>query len=300
MAEPIRGIFVPNVVPLDEAGRIDEDELCRSVDWLIDHGVHGLYPNGSTSEFTRFTPEERRRINELVCRQAAGRATVLAGGAEANVRETLAACEACAGFGARAVAIVAPFYYRLGQEAIYAYFREIAEQTPIDITLYNIPIFASPIEIDTIRRLAQFDRIVAIKDSSGDIAAMSRMIAAVRPEREDFVCLSGWEPGLLPSMLLGAVGGTHASANVVPELVRRVYDLAATGDFQAALPAHFALVEFFDTLLAVGEFPHGFRVAAELRGLRIGPSRQPQGTAIGPQERERLSQAIDRALTAIS
>ena len=297
MADPIRGIFVPNIVPLDDQGRVDEDELRRSVDWLIERGVHGIYPNGSTSEFTRFTADERRQINKIVCEQSAGRALVLAGAAEANVKETLAACEACAEFGARAVAIVAPFYYRLGQEAVYAYFREIAEQTPIDITLYNIPMFASPIEVDTIRRLAQFERVVAIKDSSGDIANMGRMIAAVKPEREEFVFLSGWEPALLPSLLLGATGGTHATANVAPELTRRLFDLGMAGEFEKAREYHFELLRLFDVLLGVGDFPAGFRLGAELRGQRVGQSRQPLGD-VPPVDRDAVQAAIDQALSA--
>ena len=69
----ITGIFTPHIVPLDGGGRINEAELRRYVDWLIAQGVHGLYPNGSTGEFTRFTPEERRRIIQIVCDQAAGR-----------------------------------------------------------------------------------------------------------------------------------------------------------------------------------------------------------------------------------
>ncbi len=299
MAKPIRGVFVPNIVPLDDQGRIDEDRLRGFVDWLIEQGVHGLYPNGSTSEFTRFTAEERRRINRIVCQQAGDRALVLAGAAEANVKETLAACEACAEYGARAVAIVSPFYYRLGQEAVYAYFREIAEQTPIDITLYNIPMFASPIEIDTIRRLSQFERVVAIKDSSGDIAAMGRMIAAVRKEREDFVFLSGWEPALLPSLMLGATGGTHATANVVPELTRRVFELGTAGEYDQAREFHFRLLELFDALLGVGDFPSGFRAGAELRGQRLGNSRQPGGE-VSTADRDGLKQAIDNALGALS
>ena len=95
---------------------------------------------------------------------------VLAGAAEANVRETIAACETYAGYGARAVAIVSPFYYKLSPESVYAYFREIARNSPIDVTLYNIPMFASPIDVPTIQRLAEFERIVGIKDSSGDLA----------------------------------------------------------------------------------------------------------------------------------
>ena len=155
-ATKIQGIFTPHIVPLDTAGQIDEAELRRYVDWLIARGVHGLYPNGSTGEFTRFTADERRRIVEIVCDQTAGRVPVLAGAAEANVRETLRACETYAGYGARAVAIVSPFYYRLGPESVYAYFREIARNSPIDVTLYNIPMFASPIDVPTIRRLAEF------------------------------------------------------------------------------------------------------------------------------------------------
>src|SRR5579859_6404604 len=139
MSTKISGIFTPHMVPLDGNGRINEAELRRYVDWLIQRGVHGLYPNGSTGEFVRFTPEERRRIVKVVCEQAAGRVPVLAGAADANARETLAACEAYAGFGARAVAIVSPFYYRLSPESVFAYFQEIARNSPIDVTLYNIP-----------------------------------------------------------------------------------------------------------------------------------------------------------------
>ena len=109
----LQGIFTPNLVPLDAKGEINEGELRRYIDWLIERGVHGLYPNGSTGEFTRFTLEERRRIVEIIVDQTAGRVPILAGAAEANVKETLKACEFYAGLGVQAVAIVAPFYYKL-------------------------------------------------------------------------------------------------------------------------------------------------------------------------------------------
>src|SRR5512143_814401 len=84
MRDKIQGIFTPNVVPLQANGEIDEQELRRYVDWLIEKGVHGLYPNGSTGEFTRFTAEERRRIIEIMADQTRGRVPILAGAAEAN------------------------------------------------------------------------------------------------------------------------------------------------------------------------------------------------------------------------
>src|SRR5436189_2695629 len=174
----------------------------------MQQGVHGLYPNGSTGEFVRFTPDERRQVVKIVCEQASGRVPVLAGAAEANARETIQACEAYFGFGARAVAIVSPFYYRLSPESVYAYFREIALNSPIDVTLYNIPMFASPIDVPTIRRLAELERVVGIKDSSGDVAQMGRMVNAVRPHRPDFTFPTGWDVVLVPMMLVGANGGT--------------------------------------------------------------------------------------------
>ena len=84
----IQGVLTPLVVPFDHHGAINEPELRRYIDWLIERGVHGLYPNGSTGEFTRFTVEERRNIIRIVCDQVAGRVPVLAGAAEANVKET--------------------------------------------------------------------------------------------------------------------------------------------------------------------------------------------------------------------
>src|SRR5438876_11297892 len=102
MASKLQGIFTPTLVAYDERGDINEPELRRFISWLIEHGVHGLYPNGSTGEFTRFTAEERRRIVRITCDETRGRVPVLAGAAEANVTDTLGACEAYAGMGATA------------------------------------------------------------------------------------------------------------------------------------------------------------------------------------------------------
>ena len=288
MPAKLQGIFTPTLVPLDERGQINEPELRRFISWLIEHGVHGLYPNGSTGEFTRFSPEERRRIVRIVCHEARGRVPILAGAAEANVAETLAACEAYAGMGAQAVAIVSPFYYKLTPESVYAYFAEIARHSPIDLTLYNIPMFASPIDVPTIRRLAEFPRVVGIKDSSGDLAFMMRLISAVRPLRPDFSLLTGWEAVLAPMLMIGCDGGTHASGNAVPEVTRRIYDLCRAGNYAEAMQWQYRILELFDAMLYPFEFPDGFRAAAELRGFRMGRSRQPQ---TGKQQADRTALA---------
>lgn len=278
-SQRLSGIFTPNMVPLESSGKINESELRRYIDWLIEKGVHGLYPNGSTGEFTRFSVEERRRIVAIMADQVQGRVPILAGAAEANVRETVAACEYYHELGVRAVAIVAPFYYRLGPEAVYAYFREIARHTPVDVTLYNIPMFASPIDVPTVQRLAEeCERVVAIKDSSGDIPNMIRMIQAVRPIRPEFSFLTGWDAALMPMLLVGCDGGTNASSGVVPEITRRLYDLTTSGQLEEARRVQYDLVTLFDTMILESEFPEGFRAAAEIRGFRMGEGRQPMSS----------------------
>ena len=277
MAAPsISGILSPHMVPLDDRGQIAEPELRRHVSWLIDRGIHGLYPNGSTGEFLRFTVEERRRITAIVCDEARGRVPVVAGAAEANVGETIRACEAALAAGARAVAVVSPFYYRLSPANVLAYFREIGRQSPIDVTLYNIPMLASPIDVPTVQRLSEdCPKIVAIKDSSGDLPHMIRMIQAVRPNRPEFSFLTGWDAALMPMLLIGCDGGTNATSGVVPGITRKLYDLTLAHRIDEARELQYKLVTLFDVMLYSADFPEGFRAALKLRGFEPGEGRQP-------------------------
>src|SRR5437016_7739965 len=136
--------------------------------------------------------------------------------------------------------------------------------------------FASPIDVPTLRRLAEeFPRIIGIKDSSGDVAFMGRMVNAIRPHRPDFVFLTGWDVVLVPMMLMGADGGTNATSGIVPELMRKLYDLTVAGKLDEAIKIQLRLIELFDTMLFSADFPEGFRAGAELRGFDFGKSRQP-------------------------
>jgi len=272
----LQGVFVPNLVPLDARGEIDEPELRRYVDWLIARGAYGLYPNGSTGEFLRFTAEERRRITTIIVDQVRGRVPILAGAAEANTRETIRACEYYSTLGVRAVAVVAPFYYKVSPNNVYAYFREIGRNSPIDVTLYNIPVFASPIDVATVQRLSQeCEKIIGIKDSSGDLAHMMRMIEAVRPIRPDFSFLTGWDPALMSMLQLGCDGATLVTAGIAPELTRKIYELTTAGHFDEARRLQYRLLELFDTVMNSADFPEGVRNALRLRGIQTGFGRQP-------------------------
>jgi 4-hydroxy-tetrahydrodipicolinate synthase len=106
-----------------------------------------------------------------------------------------------------------------------------------------------------------------------------RLISQIRPNRPDFTFLTGWEAVLVPMLMIGCDGGTHASSNVVPEVTRRIYDLYRSGDTAAAMKWQFRLLELFDAMLYPFEFPFGFKAAAELRGIHFGTGRLPQTDA---------------------
>jgi 2-dehydro-3-deoxy-D-pentonate aldolase len=276
MPKKLHGIFTPNMVPLDDRDRINEPELRRIVDWLIARGVSGLYPNGSTGEFTRFSFEERKEIVRIVTEQTAGRALVLAGAAEANVRMTLEAAEYYQRLGCDAVAIVAPFYYRLSQEGIYAYFTQIARESPIDLPLYNIPQFTNDISNETICRLAaEQPRITGIKDSSRDLPRFLNLMHEIAPLRPDFVFLIGCEEILLPAVMMGADGGTVATSGVVPEVVMKLYHLTRAGRYDQARAIQYKLLDLIRLIIFGADFPEAVRQAVGLRGFHMGPGRQP-------------------------
>jgi len=275
---PLSGVYCPNLVPFDENGRINESELRKIVSWLIDQGIDGLYPNGSTGQFIHLDFEERMRVVEIVADEAAGRVPVLAGAAEGNLQLTLKAASRYAELGCVAISVTGPYYYKVSAESVEYYFRELARNCPIDILLYNIPQFANEIPISCIERLAgDYARIIGIKDSSRDMPRFLSTLNRTKAIRQDFTCFIGCEEILFPALMMGADGGTLASSGVVPEALVKLYRAFLQGDWNTCRAIQFKLLELIETMLTTGNFPDGFRVGAGLRGFAMGESRQPLG-----------------------
>jgi 4-hydroxy-tetrahydrodipicolinate synthase len=114
---------------------------------------------------------------------------------------------------------------------------------------------------------------------------MMRMIQAVRPIRADFSFMTGWEAALLPMLLVGCDGGTNATSGVVPEVTRKLFDLATSGRIDEARELQYKLLTLFDAMLYSADFPEGFRAAVGLRGFSTGVGRQP----LAPQQHEQLA-----------
>ena len=271
----IEGIYVPNIVPYDAQGRIHEEELRRIIRWLAGQGITGFYPNGSMGEFIRLSYEERKRVLKIVVEESGGK-PILAGAAEPNLDLVLEMCRYCADLGCRAVSITGPYYYKLSQESIEQYFREIAAKSPIDIVVYNIPVFANEISVPVLKRLAlDCPRIVGTKDTSKDLCRFQQTLLEIKPQRPDFSVLIGWEELLCTAMFMGADGATLSSGGVAPEVVMKLYQACRAARWDEARSTQFKLLELFSLMVGAPNFPEGFRQGYELRGFKVGHARFP-------------------------
>lgn len=279
-----RGIFCPNIVIFDEEQKINYAEMERYVDWLIEAGIHGLYPNGSTGEFVRLSWEERQEVVKLICSVNHGRVPVLAGASEANLRDVLRMAEFYAGIGVDAISLVAPYYYRVSNRSLFEYFAEIATHSPLDILLYNIPQFTQEIPLDMMEDLLPYERIFGTKDSSRDLPRLENTMHRLRRQRPDYVVLVGCEEILLPSVLMGASGGTIATSGIIPEVIVEIFERGVAGDVERGRELQYRILELINLMLLGVNFPEGFKTGVAVRGFDVGPPRQ----TMSEEEREYL------------
>ncbi len=278
------GIFTPNIVIYDASGAINYKEMERYISWLIDAGIHGLYPNGSTGEFVRLSSEERRDVVRLIVDVNDGRVPILAGASEANLRDVLQMAEFYADLGADAISLVPPYYYKISDASLYEYFAEIARNSPLDILLYNIPQFTQELTLDIMEELLAFERIFGTKDSSRDLPRIINTMHRLRRHRPDYVVLNGCEEILLPSIIMGANGGTIATSGIVPEIIVELYDRAVAQDLDRARELQYRIMPLINIMLLGVNFPEGFKTGVAVRGFDVGPPR----SVLSGEEREYL------------
>jgi dihydrodipicolinate synthase/N-acetylneuraminate lyase len=269
-----KGIFCPNIVIFDAQNNINYAEMERYVEWLIQTGIHGLYPNGSTGEFVRLSREERQEVVRIITDVNQGRVPILAGASEGNVREVLDMADFYAKIGVDAISLVPPYYYKMSDTSLVEYFTEIARSTPLDILLYNIPQFTQELTLDVMEALLPCERIMGTKDSSRDLPRLINTMHRLRAHRPDYVVLVGCEEILCPSILMGASGGTIATSGIIPEVIVEIYQQTLGGDLERARTLQYRILDLINLMLLGVNFPEGFKTGVAVRGFDVGPSRQ--------------------------
>jgi 4-hydroxy-tetrahydrodipicolinate synthase/4-hydroxy-2-oxoglutarate aldolase len=290
----MHGTGLPLVTPFEADGSLDVSKLEQLVEWVERRGVDFIAPCGSNSEAPLMSMEERARVVETVVDAAS--VPVLAGTGHASYEATREQTELAADAGADAALVVTPHYYKHDQETVAAYYRDLADESPIPIYLYSVPKYTGVrLEPETAADLATHDNVAGMKDSSGDVVSAGRI---ARATDDDFDLLVGSGSIYAHGLDAGADGGVLALANVVPELASAVYDRHADGEEASARSLNASLVELNEAVTGENGIP-GLKSAMRSRGAPVGESRSPH-RRVDDRTAGRFANLVESAFAATS
>ncbi|MCG3179408.1 MAG: 4-hydroxy-tetrahydrodipicolinate synthase [Phycisphaerae bacterium] len=264
-----RGTCTALVTPFDAAGNVDEAALRALVKRQIDLGIDGLVPVGTTGESPTLTHAEHDRVIEVVVEAAAGRVPVIAGAGSNSTAEALRLTRHAQEVGAAACLQVNPYYNKPSQEGLYRHFMAIAD-VGLPVVLYNIPGRTGvTLEPATIARLARHEKIVAVKEATGNLDFASQIVAET-----DLAVLSGDDSLTLPMAAVGGVGVISVISNLLPGRVKAMTAAFLGGDWEAARRLHLELFALFKAMF-IETNPVPVKTAMELAGFCSAAVRLP-------------------------
>lgn len=263
------GVIPAMVTPFKGDFSVDYEGIARNLDCLEKY-VNALVPAGTTGEAATLSYEEHIEVVRYVAETS--KLPVIGGAGSNSTREALYLAKEVEKAGADAAMLVTPYYNKPNQEGLYQHYKTVASEVSIPIIVYNVPsrtgINTTP---ELVRRLAEIDNIVAIKEASGNLKQISEII---RTTPDDFALLSGDDFLTLPILCLGGTGVISVAANVAPHLMKEMYEAFKKGDMKKAVEMHHKLTPLFDVLF-IDTNPIPVKKALELMGLAAGKPRLP-------------------------
>jgi 4-hydroxy-tetrahydrodipicolinate synthase len=224
------------VTPFRRDGSLDEPTLRALIERQIEAGIDFLVPCGTTGESPTLTHTEHLRVVEIAVELAKGRVLVLAGAGGYNTAEVITLAGELVALGADGILSVTPYYNKPTQEGLFQHYRAIAGAVPAPIILYSVQGRTGVnIEPATVKRLAEIENIVGIKEASGNVSQMAAILNAVP---DDFIVLSGDDAITLPVISLGGRGVVSVVSNEIPDEMAQMTRLALNGDFPGARTIH--------------------------------------------------------------
>ncbi|MBO9673011.1 MAG: 4-hydroxy-tetrahydrodipicolinate synthase [Sphingobacteriaceae bacterium] len=260
-----QGTGVALVTPFNTDGSVDYNGLKNLINHLVDGGIDYLVSLGTTGETATMTKDEKKKVWAYTAEINNNRLPLVAGIGGNN---TVAVAEEIKSFdaaGYSAILSVSPYYNKPTQEGIYQHYKYLAEISPLDLILYNVPgRTGSNMSPETTCRLAHdFKNIIATKEASGSFDQFNQIM---RDKPADFLLISGDDPVTLPMIALGAAGIISVIGNALPKQFSDMVKLCLAGDYKAALPAHLSLIEFTRLAFAEGN-PAGIKAALKHLGV---------------------------------
>ena len=290
----VRGIVPPLVTPLTARDRLDVDGLHRLVEHVVRGGVSGVFILGTTGEAPSLSYAVRREMIRRTIDAVAGRVPVLVGVTDTALVESVSLASFAADAGADAAVLTTPYYFPTGQTELLGYTREIVSQIPLPTMLYNMPGLTKVwFEVETLRRVADLDSIVGVKDSSGDLDYFAS-VCELKSIRPDWSVMIGPEAMLPAAHARGGDGGVCGGANVAPEMFVECWN-ALTADDESAVGDATARIDRFQAIYDVGKYASKYikatKSALSIRGICDDLPADPFHRFKAP-ERERVAAVL--------
>jgi 4-hydroxy-tetrahydrodipicolinate synthase len=288
----VRGIIPPIVTPMQANEDLDLPRLRSFIDEQIAAGVHGIFVLGTNSEFYALDEREKQEVIATAVAHVNKRVPVYAGTGAETTREAVRLTKMAEREGADGVSVITPYFVLPNQQEIYSHFRRIAECTALPLLLYNNPATCGgvKIDVDTVARLAEVPNIVGIKDSSGDL---QNTVEFIRVVPEKFAVMMGRDTLIYCALDMGARGAVPATGNIAPHLLVEIYESFRRGDHAAAKAAQLRLNPI-RLSLTLGTAPGGVKMALQLLGKSVGPSRSPVAP-LSPEKQQVMRSALQQA-----
>jgi 4-hydroxy-tetrahydrodipicolinate synthase len=279
------------VTPFREDHSLDLDAARQLASYLYDHGTETLVVAGSTGESPTLGHGEKLELFRAIVDVAKGKGKVLCGTGTYNTAETIELSREAQELGADGLLLVTPYYNKPPQRGLLEHFTRVADAVSLPIMAYNVPGRTGiRMEHDTLLQLAEVQNIVAVKDSTGDFQAVSRLISEAPP---DFEVYSGDDWATFGYLCLGAVGIVSVAAHLVGDRIAQLCDLVFSGDIPAARKIHEELTPLFNALFITSN-PIPVKTALGMVGRPVGPPRLPLVQATN-DERDRIRKALEDA-----
>ena len=267
------GVFPYIVSPVDESGEVKVDVLTRLSNDLIEAGVHGLTPLGSTGEFAYLTWPQRRKIVEVVVKASNGRVPVIAGVASTSTLDAVYQAKEYENLGCQGILAILEAYFPISDDGVYDYFKAIAEAVSLPVVLYTNPNFQrSDLSLPVIEKLSHVPNIQYIKDASFNTGRLLSIIGKVQGRMKVFAA-SAHIPACV--MLIGGVGWMAGPACIAPRQSVKLFNLCKEGNWNVAM-------EYQRHMWAINQIFAKYNLAAcvkgglELQGYDVGKPIPPQ------------------------
>ncbi|MDN7023522.1 4-hydroxy-tetrahydrodipicolinate synthase [Methanoculleus sp. FWC-SCC1] len=268
------GVLPAIITPFTRSDALDLDieGLRSNITFLLQNGIHGIVPCGSTGESATLSFEEHERVISETVDVVNGKVPVLAGTGSNNTEEAFRLTRSAKDAGADGVLVISPYYNKPNHSGLIKHFTRLAD-LDIPVILYNVPgRTGQNLQPDLVAELAEHPGIAGIKEASGDIVQVSQIIEETRDE--EFVVLSGDDAMTLPILALGGDGVISVAANVEPQRMVHLHEFFMAGDLERSQEVHYELSPLFRAMF-IDTNPIPVKKAVGLRGMAAGPVRLP-------------------------